>query len=83
MRFSIDHLDVERTNTALAPDEAQDIADIEGQAVESVQVNAALTMHVIGKRPVGLLVAILTSLESVFRVWIVGKRRCARLGSFS
>ncbi|WP_158811253.1 MgtC/SapB family protein [Beijerinckia sp. L45] len=67
MRFSIDHLDVERGSAQL-PEEAQDLADREGQTVESAPSVVALTMHVIGKSPVGHLVARLSSLEGVMRV---------------
>jgi putative Mg2+ transporter-C (MgtC) family protein len=68
MRFSIDHLDVERGGTDQLREEAQDLADREGQSVESAPDVVALTMHVIGKRPVGHLVARLSGLDGVIRV---------------
>ena len=67
-RFSIDHLDVERGSTVRGSEEAQDLADREGRSVEPVSGIVVLTMHVMGKRPVGHLIAGLTGVDGVIRV---------------
>ena len=67
LRFSIDHFDVDRGKSA-RNEETQDQVDSEGKSVEPEQEYVALTIHVIGKRPVGHLVARISSLEGVKRV---------------
>ena len=67
-RFSIDHLDVERSSSPHSSEEAQDMADREGRSVEPAGDTVALTMHVVGTRPIGHLITKLTNLDGVIRV---------------
>ena len=70
LRFTIDHVEVERANNGSAsPEEVQDLADIEGTEAETRADGAvALIMQIKGKRPIPELVARLSEIEGVIRV---------------
>ena len=68
MRFSIDHFDVER-GSGLRPHEVTPgRASREGGSLDPRPGLVALTIHVIGKRPVGHLIARLSEIEGIERV---------------
>ena len=65
LQFSIDHFDVERGTAARTDGDA---ADRDGAGPEPAPALTALAIHVVGKRPVGPLVARLSTLDGVARV---------------
>jgi putative Mg2+ transporter-C (MgtC) family protein len=69
LRFSIDHVDVEREKAVDSLEEAQDQADIEGtEARISAKQSVSLSLQVKGKRPVSHLIASLSDIDGVLRV---------------
>jgi len=70
LRFTIDHVEVERANNGSASrEEVQDLADIEGTEAERRADGAvALIMQIKGKRPIPELVTRLSEIEGVIRV---------------
>lgn len=70
LRFTIDHVEVERAGTeATFREEIQDLADFEGTDIETRAEGAvALVMQVKGKRPIPELVARLSEIDGVNRV---------------
>jgi putative Mg2+ transporter-C (MgtC) family protein len=70
MRFTIDHVEVERAgNGSTTREEVQDLADLEGTDTETRAEGAvALIMQVKGKKPIIELVARLSEIEGVIRV---------------
>ena len=69
LRFTIDHVEVERAGNRSTGEEVQDLADFEGTDIETRAEGAvALIMQVKGKRPIPELIARLTEIDGVLRV---------------
>jgi putative Mg2+ transporter-C (MgtC) family protein len=70
LRFSIDHVDVERSGgTGNVQEAVQDLADLEGTEVAALRAGiVVLGMQVKGKRPVSHLIARLSDIDGVVRV---------------
>ena len=69
LRFTIDHVEVERANNGPASrEEVQDLADIEGTEAETRADGAVALIMQKGKRPILELVTRLSEIEGVIRV---------------
>ena len=70
LRFTIDHVEVERASGGLASrEEVQDLADVEATEAETRAEGAvALVMQIKGKRPIPDLIARLSDIDGVIRV---------------
>jgi putative Mg2+ transporter-C (MgtC) family protein len=75
LRFSIDHVDVERDKPADRLEEAQDQADTAGTdpPISAKQI-VSLSLQVKGKRPVSHLIASLSDIDGVLRVQSLADR---------
>ena len=68
LRFAIDAVEVERAGAGTTREEAQDLADSEGEETEAPRQGAVLGMQVKGRRPIADLVARLSEIDGVIRV---------------
>jgi putative Mg2+ transporter-C (MgtC) family protein len=70
LRFAIDHVRLDRKDHSTRHEEAQDLADHEGAAVEQQSQRSIVTlrMQVKGKRPVSHLIATLSDIDGVCEV---------------